>query len=135
MHPHTFINTNVAIMYKKLRLNELVLLLALFFSVGFIESARAKTEVSGTVTTEAGEPLPGVNIVVQGTTTGTNTGTDGSFELSVPSLNETLVFSYIGHQTLEIELNCRSQLTVEMVEQTYQGDEDRKSTRLHSSHV
>jgi len=123
MHPHTFINTNGAIMYKELRLNELVLLLALFFSFGFIESARAQTEVSGTVTTEAGEPLPGVNIVVQGTTTGTNTGTDGSFELSVPSLNETLVFSYIGHQTLEIELNGRSQLTVEMVEQTYQGDE------------
>src|SRR5690625_3971655 len=55
--------------------------------------------VSGTVTdAESGETLPGVNITVKGTTTGTATDADGAYELTVESLRDTLVFSFIGYQ-------------------------------------
>src|SRR5690625_7602355 len=67
--------------------------------------------VSGRVTdSQSGEVLPGVNIVVKGTSAGTATDSDGLFELTVPSLNETLVFSYIGYQSLEYSLEGTSRL-------------------------
>ncbi|MEX0889996.1 MAG: SusC/RagA family TonB-linked outer membrane protein [Balneolaceae bacterium] len=58
------------------------------------------------------QTLPGVNVVVQGTNIGAVTDADGNFELSVPSLNETLVISYIGYQTQEINLAGRSSLDI-----------------------
>ena len=80
--------------------------------------------VSGTVTdATSGEALPGVNVVVEGTTTGTSTDMTGSFELEVPSLQETLVFTYIGYQTQEISLDGRSTIEVGLSPQTIAGDE------------
>ncbi|RZK26064.1 MAG: hypothetical protein EOO63_15180, partial [Hymenobacter sp.] len=57
--------------------------------------------VSGRVTDPKGEPLPGVTVLVKGTTNGTSTGADGSFTLSVPE-NSTLVFSSVGFKTQEL---------------------------------
>jgi len=51
--------------------------------------------ISGVVTSETGEPLQGVSVGIVGTTNGTQTGPDGSFQLSVPA-NSTLRFSFIG---------------------------------------
>ena len=59
-----------------------------------------------------GEALPGVNIVVKGSTIGGITDSEGNFSLSVPDANATLVISYIGYITLEIELAGRSVLDV-----------------------
>ncbi|TVT40363.1 TonB-dependent receptor [Hymenobacter setariae] len=59
--------------------------------------------VSGRVTDPKGEPLPGVTVLVKGTTTGTSTGPDGSFSLSVPE-NSTLVFSSVGFKTQELPI-------------------------------
>lgn len=56
--------------------------------------AQPKT-INGTVTDETGSPLPGVTIVVQGTTTGTVTNVDGKYQLEVPATADILVFSYI----------------------------------------
>lgn len=62
--------------------------------------------VSGTVTdAESGETLSGVNVIVKGTTSGTLTDSEGSYELLVPSLQDTLVFSFIGYHTNKEELN------------------------------
>ena len=70
-------------------------------------SIQAQT-VSGVVTDDmTGSPLPGVNIVVQGTTTGTASGRDGEFQLAVPSLNDTLMFSFVGYQTRAVPINGR----------------------------
>ena len=69
----------------------LTLLLALVVQIAF---AQTKT-VTGTVTDGSGVPLPGVNIVLQGTTTGTQTDFDGMFTLNA-SEGQTLVFSYVG---------------------------------------
>jgi TonB-dependent starch-binding outer membrane protein SusC len=71
--------------------------------------------VTGTVTdAQTGEALPGVNIVVDGTFTGTTTNMDGEFELGVPNLQETLVFSYIGYQRLEVAINNRYEINVSL---------------------
>src|SRR5699024_12052432 len=60
----------------------------------------AQETISGTVTdAQTGEALPGVNIIVKGTTTGTSTDANGEFELTVESLQDTLVVSFVGYQT------------------------------------
>lgn len=70
----------------------------------------AKT-VSGTVTDDAGESLPGANVVIKGTTTGISTGFDGKFKIGVPP-GTTLVFSYVGFETQEIEVGSRSSIDI-----------------------
>ncbi|MCZ8355305.1 MAG: SusC/RagA family TonB-linked outer membrane protein [Cyclobacteriaceae bacterium] len=69
--------------------------------------------VSGRVTSaEDGTALPGVNVVVKGTTNGTVTDSDGNFKLSVPSANSAIVFSFIGLRTEEIVVGERTVIDV-----------------------
>ena len=64
--------------------------------------------VSGRVTSQdSGEPLPGVNILVKGTTTGTVTDIDGKYSIGVGS-DAVLVFSFIGYESQEIPVGGRS---------------------------
>lgn len=78
-------------------------LVALF---SFVGTVAAQTTVSGTVTdAESGETLPGVNVVVQGTTTGTSTDIDGGYEVTLPEDQETLEFSFLGYQTEEVDVS------------------------------
>lgn len=80
--------------------------------------------VTGTVTdSESGQTLPGVNVVVQGTTTGTVTDVEGEFSLNVPSLNETLVISYVGYQQQMIDINGRTTINVSLAPQVIRGEE------------
>jgi len=72
-------------------------------------------EISGKVTDgTTGQPLPGVNITVEGTLIGTATDNEGNYTLSVPSLDETLVFSFIGYQTREIPIDGRTVINVDL---------------------
>jgi TonB-dependent starch-binding outer membrane protein SusC len=64
--------------------------------------------VSGTVTEESGEPLPGVNVLIKGTTIGTTTDAGGSFTIEVPDENSILVFSFIGYVSQEVVVGSRS---------------------------
>ncbi len=64
----------------------------------------AQRIVSGTVTSDSGEPLIGATVKAQGTTRGTLTDIVGHYQLEVPPETTTLVFSYTGSQTLEISL-------------------------------
>lgn len=71
--------------------------------------------VSGTVTSaEDGSALPGVNVLVKGTTNGTATDADGKYSLSVPSSDVVLVFSFIGLKTQEISLQGRTTLDISL---------------------
>ena len=80
--------------------------------------------VSGTVTdAQNGDPLPDVNVLVQGTTTGTVTDVDGNYELTAPSPETTLVFSYIGYETAEVPINGRSDLDVALVPGVLLGED------------
>ncbi|MDB5264424.1 MAG: SusC/RagA family TonB-linked outer membrane protein, partial [Adhaeribacter sp.] len=73
----------------------------------------AKT-VSGKVTSEAGEPLIGVTVVLKGTTTGTSTDAGGSYAIEVPDNSGTLVFSYIGFLAKEVIVGNATTLNVTM---------------------
>lgn len=75
---------------------------------------RAQTQVvSGTVTAaDGGNALPGVTIQVKGGTAGTTSNVDGTFSLSVPNTNITLVFSFVGYLRQEVPLNGQTRLQV-----------------------
>ena len=70
--------------------------------------------ITGRVTSEAGEPLIGVTVVVKGTTTGATTDATGGFALEVPDNGGTLVFSYIGFVAKEVILGNFTTLQVTM---------------------
>jgi iron complex outermembrane receptor protein len=72
--------------------------------------------VKGKVTDGQGGGLPGVNIVVKGTTIGTTTDIDGDYSLDLNSSNVILVFSYIGYLGQEVALEGRSTLNLSLVE-------------------
>ena len=84
---------------KKLSL----LLLTMVLSVGFMVAQRT---VSGTIVDEDDVPMIGANVVVKGTAIGSITDIDGSYTLQVPEGNNTLVVSYTGYETQEIELGA-----------------------------
>ncbi len=83
----------------------------------------AQTTITGKVTDSNKEGLPGVSVVVKGTTVGTVTQTDGSFSLSVTQNAETLVFSFIGMRTAEELINGRTAINVTLEEETIGVDE------------
>ncbi len=69
------------------------------------------------------EALPGVNVLVRGTSIGTATNLEGEFSLTVPSGDAVLVFTYIGYETLEVELDGREQLEIRLTPQAILGEE------------
>jgi TonB-dependent starch-binding outer membrane protein SusC len=78
----------------------------LFLSFFVLQICFAQTvSVKGTITSQSGEPLQGVSVVVKGSSNGTSTKSDGSFEIPAP-LNSTLVFSYVGYISKEVKVNA-----------------------------
>ena len=61
---------------------------------------------------ESGQPIPGVNVLLKGTTQGTVTDIEGNYRLTVPGTATTLVFSYVGYLTQEVPINNRSSVDV-----------------------
>lgn len=83
----------------------------------------AQEIITGKVTSAGdGQPLPGVTILVKGTSTGTSTDFDGKYSIEAP-LNGTLVFSYIGFVTQEVTVNNQTTLNVSLQEDVSQLDE------------
>ena len=80
--------------------------------------------VSGKITdAKSGETLPGVNIMVKGTTIGTSSDSLGRYSLSVPSLQDTLVFSFIGYKKQVVPIDGRQTINVALRLQTISGQE------------
>jgi TonB-linked SusC/RagA family outer membrane protein len=76
------------------------------------EAFQQQVEISGTVTdAETGDPLPGVNIVVQGTTTGATTDMDGNYSIEAPA-DATLVYSFVGYQQQSLRVRGRQEIDV-----------------------
>lgn len=73
----------------------------------------AQSTVSGKVTDDSGESLPGVNVVIKGTTTGVTTDLDGNYQISIEE-GATLIFSYVGFESQEIAVGTRSTIDVTM---------------------
>lgn len=70
--------------------------------------------ITGTVVDENGSGLPGVNVQVEGTTTGAITGTDGKYTIDVPNENAVLVFSFIGYISQKISASGQTVVNVSL---------------------
>lgn len=91
------------------------LLMGLLVVAGISTHASAQVPVTGRIVSADGAGgLPGVNVVVKGTTDGTITDSDGRYAISAPSRESTLVFSYIGHVTQEVVVGDRSVIDITM---------------------
>jgi|WetSurMetagenome_2_1015567.scaffolds.fasta_scaffold00004_113 TonB-dependent starch-binding outer membrane protein SusC len=76
----------------------------------------AQQTITGVVKDQAGQPMSGVTVVVQGTSVGTLSGVDGKYSLPVPAGATTLQFSFIGYTTLDVPINGRTVINVEIQE-------------------
>ncbi|MDE6403975.1 MAG: SusC/RagA family TonB-linked outer membrane protein, partial [Muribaculaceae bacterium] len=84
----------------------------------------AQVSVTGTVTDNEGEGLPGVTVrLVSNPSVGTSTDLDGNFTLSIPDLNQSLEFTYIGYQKLTAPLAGKSTIKVKLNEDSEMLDE------------
>jgi len=97
------------------------LFLIFFLGVSF-QQIQAQETVSGTVTDENGMPLLGVNVLVKNTSNGTTTDFDGNFEINTGE-SATLVFSFIGFISKEVEVAGGEQLSVTLSEDSESLDE------------
>ena len=88
---------------------QLALLLCMFLQFSFAQTV----SVNGKVTSaDSGEPIPGVSVLVKGTSTGAVTDLDGMYSLEVPSGGEVLIFSFIGMTTQEVPISGRAVIDV-----------------------
>lgn len=87
------------------------------FLVLFCSSAFAQNKtITGTVTdSKDNEPLIGVSVVLKGSSTGTSTGPNGTFNITVPASATTLVISYLGYNPQEVNISGRSTVNVSLV--------------------
>ncbi|MCB9320898.1 MAG: SusC/RagA family TonB-linked outer membrane protein [Lewinellaceae bacterium] len=90
--------------------------LVLACSLFFLGYALAQRTITGTVSDVGGEPLIGASVLVKGTTVGTVTEVDGSYTINVPSGNTTLVVSYTGFETQEVEIGASDVVDVTLSE-------------------
>ena len=96
---------------------QIQILFLLFLSLG----AFAQQSVSGLITDSSGTPLPGVNVIIQGTNIGVSSDFDGNYQINVDN-GQILVFSYIGYDSVELTVNGANQ-DVKMTESDSELDE------------
>ncbi len=92
-----------------------VLFLGLFFSWSFSSEVMGQQQVTGTVTNADNTPLIGVNILEEGTSNGTVTDIDGTYELTVQP-NASISFSYTGYQTQTVEVLDQQVINIQLTE-------------------
>lgn len=82
-----------------------------YSSVNYIQQQQKRT-ITGQVKDETGQTLPGVNISIKGTTSGSVTDINGNFKIDVPSGSNTLVFSFLGFNSQEVNVSSRTNVNV-----------------------
>jgi TonB-dependent starch-binding outer membrane protein SusC len=97
------------------------LLMGIFLLMTSVAMAQT-VNVRGKVSAANGEVIPGANVMVKGTTSGTITNADGSFSLAVPS-NGTLVISFIGYKAVEIPIAGKTEINAVLEDETIGLDE------------
>lgn len=102
---------------RKIELLRLLFLLVTCTFFGLMQAQQSMT-IKGKITSPQGEALPGVNIIIKGTTTGAITDIDGNYQLSVSDAeNSVLVFRFVGYSEIEIPVKGQSEINV-----TYAGE-------------
>ena len=79
--------------------------------------------IRGKVTDSRNQPLPGVTVRIKGTNLGTSTDVNGTFQVSVPDLQQTLIFTFVGMKAQELNLNGKTELTITMEEMATEMEE------------
>lgn len=130
---HSVLSWNIPPATKTLRARKIMLFLLLTSMLSLSSSKiYSNTEslnydlaqnITGTVVDESGLALIGVSISIKGTSSGTITDLDGRYQLQVADDVTTLIFSYTGYSTTEIEINSRTLIDVTMVEASSVLDE------------
>ena len=91
-------------------------LLSLFLFCGLFALQAQTVQITGTVTgADDGLALPGVSVVVTGTTIGTVTDVDGRYSLDVPATANSLTFSYVGYQSQQVPIEGRTTINVRLL--------------------
>jgi TonB-linked SusC/RagA family outer membrane protein len=85
--------------------------------------SQQQNSISGKVTDSSNQPLPGVTVIVKGTTTGTVTNADGNYTLSNIPENATLQFSFVGMKAQEIAVGDKTNIDVTLADETVGIDE------------
>jgi TonB-linked SusC/RagA family outer membrane protein len=96
-----------------------LLMLMLSFTVLFAQ----EKSVAGSVTDEKSESLPGVNVIVKGTTIGTITDVDGNFKIKVPNGKTLLQFSFVGFENVEVDVSRTNNVSIQLKPTTIGLDE------------
>ncbi|MDF9799637.1 TonB-linked SusC/RagA family outer membrane protein [Catalinimonas alkaloidigena] len=97
-------------------------LLSLLLGLSSLLYAQDRT-ISGTVTDEEDAPIPGVNVVVKGTSAGTVTDIEGEYRLTISEEAEALIFSFVGYSSQEVEIGSRSVIDVQLLSDAQQLSE------------
>jgi len=121
-------NRTFSCLKKKLLITFLNTIILLCFTKSFgANSTPIETEIktsknsqqhniTGTITDPNGQPLPGANIIEKGTSNGAQTDFDGHFSLNLSSKNATLIISYLGFTSKEVNLNNQTNITIVLEE-------------------
>ena len=100
---------------SKLKTMKRLLLIPLFFFFVIQSYTQGKT-ITGKVTDgDTGEPLPGVNVLVEGTQQGAVTNGDGNYSIDVPSESSTIVFSFIGYINEKMTVGSQTVIDIQLV--------------------
>lgn len=92
------------------------IIIVLFMNVGLMSFSQVQT-INGTVTSEEGLPLPGVNVFIKGSTTGTQTDFDGLYSINA-NQGDILVFSFLGKETEEVAVSNQSTINVTLADES-----------------
>lgn len=87
----------------------------LFWTLTLSAAAQNSNAISGRVVDDSGAPLPGVNVVIKGTTTGTSTDADGEYSLNVSGNDAVLVFSFVGFISQERSVGSQGVINVTLL--------------------
>ncbi len=104
-------------------IKNLLLILLINFSSFQLYSQENEVIITGKVTGIKGDAIPGVNIFIQNTSTGTISEFDGTYRLAIPEDAQYIVFSYIGFLTTEEPINNRNVIDIVLTEDTQQLEE------------
>lgn len=100
--------------YFLLKKMKYILLLHLIF-LSVAEVIAQGVTITGKVSSETGEGLPGVTVLFKGTSNGTATDVNGSYSLAVPNATGTLVFSFIGYTQQEVPINNQTAINIKLI--------------------
>jgi hypothetical protein len=78
------------------------------------KSLLQQTRITGTVTDENGNPLPGVNVQIEGTMIGSITDINGKYSIDKPTDNIILVFSFMGYNTQKVPASGKTVIDIKM---------------------